>query len=97
MEYLVECGHSHPSYESAMAYCDVNDGTVAGEPWVTVWQVPFATTHVLAALDAVRQAFDPNPWTDELQRLGQQYRDATDAVRQEDGLPPVEWSVLQDD
>ena len=94
VEYLIECGRSHPSYESAICYTDLSDETFLDESTRRLWQVPFATTHVLEALEAVREAFDPRPWAVELRRLIEQFRDVTDAVREQDGLPPAEWPPL---
>ena len=94
VEYLAECGRSHPSYESAICYLDLSDRTFVDESTRSIWQVPFATTHVLEALEAVREAFDPRPWTGDLHRLIEQFRDVTDAVQKEDGLAPVEWPPI---
>ena len=94
VEYLAECGRSHPSYESAICYYDLSDGTFVTESTRSVWQVPFATTHVLEALQAVREAFDPRPWPGELQHLIERFRDVTDVVRKADGLAPVEWTPI---
>lgn len=95
VEYLVECGRSHPSYESAICYTDLSDGTFLNEPQRALWQISFAATHVLEALEAVREAFEPRPWAIELNRLMEQFRDVTDAVREQDGLPPAEWPPLR--
>ena len=96
VEYLVECGRSHPSYESAICYYDIWAGTFLEESIRSIWQVPFAATHVLEALEAVREVFDPRPWAIELRRLFEQFRDVTDAVRLHDGLPPAEWPPLRE-
>ena len=61
VEYLAECGRSHPSYESAICYFDFSDETFLEESTRSLWQVPFAATHVLEGLEAVREAFDPRP------------------------------------
>jgi hypothetical protein len=96
VEYLVECGRSHPSYESAICYYDISDGTFLDESIAALGQVPFGATHVLEALEAVREAFDRRPWTLELRRLIEQFREVTDAVRMQDGLPPAEWPPLRE-
>jgi hypothetical protein len=93
--YLAECGQTHPGYESAMSYVNVPAGTIRPTPREQIWQVPFCTTHVLEALMAVREVFDPRPWERELDELGRQYQFVTNEARREDGLRPVDWSTGQ--
>jgi hypothetical protein len=96
--YLAELGKTHPCYESAVAYCDISSGTLRliDGPRVTVQQTPFATTHLLDALLAVRHAFDPRPWRDELREALAQFWEATDAVRAQDGLSAIDRSQYPD-
>jgi hypothetical protein len=92
--YLTEVAKTHPSYESAVAYCSIEDGTLKMLPGPRVrdWsQIPFATTQLLDALLAVRHAFEPMPWADTLQAVLDDYRQVTDVVRKQDGLQPVNW------
>jgi Family of unknown function (DUF5677) len=91
--YLAECGQTHPGYESAVAYVELPEGSLLWTPKNEIWQVPFCTTELLHALGAVQPIFDPPPWETELTEILQRYLDVTDAVRQEDGLPPVDWST----
>lgn len=90
--YLAECARTHPGYESAVCYVELPSGSLLLEPRKALWQVPFSTTHMLEALLALRQAFDPEPWKAELDRIVDSYLAVTDAVRRQDGLPPVDWS-----
>lgn len=91
--YLAEVARFHPSYESAIAYVELPSGDILMSPSATIPQAPFATTHVLEALMAFRQVFEPAPWEDELFDLVSQYRLVTDQVREQDGLPPVDWEA----
>ncbi|HUZ69020.1 MAG TPA: DUF5677 domain-containing protein [Candidatus Saccharimonadales bacterium] len=91
--YLAECARTHPSYESAVCYVELPSGSLLLESRDAQWQVPFSTTHILEALLALRQAFDPAPWRAELDRIVESYLAVTDEVRRQDGLPPVDWST----
>jgi hypothetical protein len=94
--YLSECARTHPGYESAVCYVEIEPpkrGEHLMESRDTVWQVPFAATHLLVALLALREIFDPKPWQGQLENLLDQYRKVTDLVRSQDGLAPVDWST----
>jgi hypothetical protein len=91
--YLSEVARTHPSYESAVCYIAQPSGLLLFQSRDVVWQVPFCATHLLEALLAVRQVFDPEPWEDELNGMLQRYMAVTDDVRRQDGLPPVDWST----
>ncbi len=88
--YLAETARSHPSYESAICYLEPPSRFLPASR-DSVWQVPFCTTQLLEALLCVREAFDPAPWTAELESVLERYKSVTDAVRRQDGLPPVDW------
>jgi hypothetical protein len=90
--YLAECARTHPGYESAIAYVDLDDGDLLSESRDSVWQVPFCTTHLLEALTALRTAFATDPWEETLDRIIPTFTAVSDAVRHEDGLPAVDWS-----
>jgi hypothetical protein len=45
-----------------MSYVAVPGGSLRWRPRENIWPVPFATTHILEAVIAVREAFDPQPW-----------------------------------
>jgi hypothetical protein len=92
--YLAECAQTHPGYESAASYID-QDGMLRPDANEPLWQVPFCTTHILFAISAVREIFDPRPWRSELVEVLRQYRAVTDDVRREDGLHPVDWPTLE--
>jgi hypothetical protein len=64
-------------------------------PREPIWQVPFATTHLLEALLVMRGVFRPRPWKNELGAILDGYRDVTDAVRVQDGLTPVSWPPVR--
>jgi hypothetical protein len=89
--YLSECARTHPSHESAVCYMDSPEEELRPNSRDDVWQVPFATAHLLEALGAVREAFDPRPWHDAFPTILRRFRTTTDEVRAEDGLPPVDW------
>jgi hypothetical protein len=91
--YIAETAKSHPTYESAMSYIAVPNAALRSLPRENIWQVPFATTHLLEALIAVREAFEPQPWELELEDIIMRYLAVTDRVREHDGLPPVDWST----
>ena len=91
--YLAECARTHPGYESAVCYVELPSGAPLSESRDALWQVPFSTTHMLEALLALRQAFDPEPWKPELDVFVDSYLAITDEVRRQDGLPPVDWST----
>ena len=93
--YLAETALGHPTYQSAINYCDISSGSVEVtlEPHRSVAQTPFATTQLLEALLALREVFDPKPWERELTEILDRYRSVTDAVRGQDGLPPVDWTT----
>jgi hypothetical protein len=91
--YLAECARTHPGYESAICYFEQSSGKLLYRSRDAVWQVPFSTTHLLEALLAIRQVFDPEPWETELEGIVQRYLSVTDQVRLEDGLPPVDWTT----
>ena len=91
--YLAECARTHPSYESAICYVDLFDGSLLSRSRDAVWQVPFSTTHLLEALLAIQTLYDPEPWHPWLDDILTRYRQVTDDVRCEDGLPAVDWST----
>jgi Family of unknown function (DUF5677) len=91
--YIAETARTHPTYESAICYVELPDGGLLSASRDRIWQVPFCTTHLLEALLAVRDAFDPSPWESELERIIERYRSVTDAVRREDGMPAIDWST----
>ena len=91
--YLAENARTHPSFESAVCYVEQQAGTLMRQFPQSLWQVPFATTHLLEALLALRQALDPEPWDPELDGIVERYLATTDEVRRQDGLPPVDWST----
>jgi hypothetical protein len=95
--YLAECGKSHPTYESAMAYVDLPGGGLRSTPREPVPAAPFCTTHLLESLVAVREVFDPKPWREELTDLLERFQRVTDQVRIHDGLKPAEWPELRID
>ncbi|MDX3187847.1 DUF5677 domain-containing protein [Streptomyces sp. MN03-5084-2B] len=92
--YLAECSRIHPGYESAICYVNLSNGKPLPESRDTVWQVPFAAINLLEAVLCIRQIFDPSPWDEILNKLGREYREVTDRVRAQDGLPAVEWDEL---
>lgn len=96
-EWLLECSRSHPSFESAVTYFDPSDESLLESPRISVWQVPFATTHVMMALEAVRKVFDPQPWDVEFRVLTERFKNVTDAARAQDGLRPIQWPQVQTD
>ena len=93
--YLAETALTHPTYQSAINYFDVSSGSPKALPGprLSIPSVPFATTQLLEALLAVRQAFDPRPWEAELDAALETYRSVTDSVRKQDGLPPIDWNT----
>jgi hypothetical protein len=91
--HVAESAKSHATYESAMAYVAMLGGSPRWRPRENIWQVPFATTHLLEAVIAVHEAFDPKPWEQLLEGIVQRYLAVTDRVREHDGLPPVDWST----
>jgi hypothetical protein len=90
--YLAECARTHPSYESAICYVRLTDGTPLPRSRDAVWQVPFSTTHLLEALLAIQHVYDPEPWHPRLDDIVTSYCQVTDDVRIQDGLPTVDWS-----
>lgn len=90
-QYLAENGRSHPSYESAIPYYDPEHDQLTWHGRAAVPQAPFATTHVLEALIALREAFEPQPWKAELEDILVHFRLANDESRREQGLPPIDW------
>lgn len=94
--WLAETALSHPTYKSAVDYCDVSSGQVVPRRAPQAEQLPqqgFATAQLLDALLAVREIFEPKPWEHELDAIVDDYLAITDAVREQDGLPPVDWST----
>lgn len=91
--YLVETAKSHPTYESAVAYVRMEDGTLLWQAREPVWPVPFLTTHLLEALLCVQEMFDPKPWHGALEDILKRYLSVTDDVRRQDGLRPIDWST----
>lgn len=91
--YLAECSRVHPGYESAICYVDLATGGPLRTSRDAVWQVPFAATHLFEAVLCMRELFDPRPWTDELDETGGAYREVTDRVREQDGLPAIDWET----
>jgi Family of unknown function (DUF5677) len=91
--YLAECDQTHACYESAMAYVTVPDGSPLFTPRTAVPQVPFATGELLEATIALQPVFVDPPWAGALAQLRADFLVVTDAVREQDGLPPVDWST----
>ena len=91
--YLAELARTHAGYESAASYIHLDSGTVLMEPKDPIWQVPFATSHLLEALLAVREIFEPKPWEKELEQILERYGAVNNADRQQRGLQPVDWST----
>ncbi len=54
--------------------------------------MPFAATHILEAVIAVREAFNPQPWEHQLEDIVKRCQVVTNRVREHDGRPPVDWS-----
>lgn len=76
-----------------MSYVAVPDCNLRWRPRENIWQLPFATSHMLEAVIAVREAFDPKPWELQLEDIVNRYLAVTDRVREHDGLRPVDWST----
>jgi len=91
--YLAECARAHPSYESAIAYVDLDDATLLWESRGSLWQVPFCATHLLEALLAFQKLFVEPPWESALASITRRFTSVTDAVRKDDGLREVDWST----
>jgi hypothetical protein len=91
--YLAECDQTHACYESAMAYVTVPDGSPLFTPRTAVPQVPFATGELLEATIALQPVFVDPPWAGALAQLRADLLVVTDAVREQDGLPPVDWTT----
>jgi hypothetical protein len=91
--YLAECSRTHPTYESAICYMDLNTQTLLPVSRHATSPVPFATTHLLQALIAVAAVFTEPMWDDVLQQSMTQFRLVTDQVRAQDGLPPIDWTL----
>ena len=90
VEYRAESARSHACYESAMCYCHPPDGLLDVSRDM-VWQIPFATTHLLEALLAVRQVFDPMPWEQELGEIVAEWQEVVNRGKAARGLAPVDW------
>ncbi|MFI5588131.1 DUF5677 domain-containing protein [Amycolatopsis sp. NPDC051758] len=90
--YLAECSRVHPGYQSAICYVNIPNGGPLPQSRDAVWQVPFAATNLLEAVICIREVFDPPPWGEVLNELGREYREVTDRVREQDGLPAINWS-----
>lgn len=88
--YHAESSKSHACYESAMSYCKLPGQRLVLEPVAHVWQVPFATTHLLEATEAVRQIFDPQPWEEEMGDIFDAWRGVVDRSRKVQGLPAID-------
>jgi len=93
VEYLSEITRTHAGYESAASYVDLNDGTLLMQPRDPIWQIPFSTSHILEALLAVQEIFEPKPWEKELELILERYISVTDAVREQEGLRPIDWTT----
>jgi hypothetical protein len=91
--YQAENARTYPSYESAVCYVEHQTGALLWQSQDSLWQVPFATMHLLEALLALRHVFDPDPWEAELGGIVERFLATTDEVRRQDGLPPVDWST----
>jgi hypothetical protein len=92
--YLAECSRVHPGYESAICYIDLATGGPLKESRDSLWQVPFATTHLFEAVLCMQDLFDPSPWHELLDELSREYREITNRVREQDGLAAIDWDML---
>ncbi|WP_086661550.1 DUF5677 domain-containing protein [Lentzea kentuckyensis] len=89
--YLAETARCHPTYESAICYTELPGGGALPESRQPVPPVPFATTQLLRALQAVREIFNPPPWETVLTGVLGRYRTVVNDVRVQDGLAPIDW------
>lgn len=71
--YLAELARTHAGYESAASYIDLTTNKLLMQPRDPIWQVPFSASHLLEALLAVRDIFDPKPWESELEEILKRY------------------------
>lgn len=74
-----------------MAYVELPNGDALFQPRLKIEQTPFAATKLLQAVLAVRTIFEPPLFEGALPTLVAEYRKVTDAVRENDGLPAVDW------
>ena len=98
--YLTEVQLVHPTYRSAASYFQSNlAGSVRllSENRDALPQAGFATVHVLEALVCVNEALVGAPLEDVLDGLTIRFREVTDRVRAQEGLPRADWGVAVGD
>jgi hypothetical protein len=93
--YLSEVARFHPSLESASCYVDIPNKNYLMSSKDTVLQAPFAAARTLEAIHALGAVFEQVTWADELAIITCDYKEVTNDVRRQDGLPPIPWSETE--
>jgi hypothetical protein len=87
--YLTETTQSHPCWESAVPYLNMESGTarVRYQPGPLIDQAGYCTTHILEALGAINDMVDSEVLRTELDDIGPSFLALMVRQRQEKGLP----------
>lgn len=88
--YRAECAQMHATYQSAIEYVGLPEGSARLSPRETVPQSGFAVTVVFRALHSLKAIFEDETIFAELPDLAQRISAINARVREQQGLPPID-------
>lgn len=89
--YLAEVGRTHATYQSAIDYMDIDQGTRRDDSRVDIDNVKMTADHLLEATVCFHSMLDEPVWLAPLTALTARSRAANDRVRSRMGLPAADW------
>ena len=92
--YLAELGRTHATYQSAIDYMDIEQGTLRDMSRVDTDSVKMAADFLLEATVWFHSMLNDPAWLGKLSALTARSRAANDRVRARRGLPAVDWDSV---